>query len=274
MLHPDDAPRVAERWGAALRTGEPVEVEYRLKRAADGVYRWFLARGKAVRDRAGRVVKWFGMLTDIDDRKQGERALERQSSLVRLLHRVTAAAYEAATVEQALQAGIDQVCAYTGWPVGHVYILAGHGPQELAPTAIWHLDRPEEFESFVRVTQATRLPAGVGLPGRVLTRKGPLWIMDVMRDHNYPRSKAATNIGVKGAFAFPVLTTAGVVAVLEFFTSEPKEPDEPLLKAMVQVGIQLGQVFERKRAEVELQEAKEAANRVNSDLERKQRRAP
>jgi PAS domain S-box-containing protein len=274
VVHPDDAQRVSDIWAKALRSEGPVEVEYRLRRAADGLYRWFLARGKAVRDRAGRVVKWFGMLTDIEDQKQGERALERQSSLVRLLHRVTVAAYEAATVEQALQAGVDQVCAYTGWPVGHAYVLAGCGPQELAPTAIWHLDRPEEFERFVRVTQATRLPAGVGLPGRVLTGQGPLWVMDVTRDHNFPRSRAATDVGVQGAFAFPVLTAAGVVAVLEFFTGEPKEPDELLLQGMAQVGIQLGHVFERKRAEAELQEARKAADRADSDLEREQRRAP
>ena len=67
---------------------------------------------------------------------------------------------------------------------------------------------------------------------------------------------------------------AGVVAVLEFFTREPKEPDELLLKGMVQVGMQLGQVFERKRTEAELQEAKKAANGVTSDRERKQRRIP
>jgi PAS domain S-box-containing protein len=262
-LHPDDVQRVSDIWTNALRTEEPVEVEYRLKRAADGLYRWFLARGKPVRDRAGRVVKWFGMLTDIEDQKQGERTLERQNSLVHLLHQVTVAAYEAATVEQALQAGIDQVCAYTGWPVGHVYVVDGPSSQELVPTAIWHLDRPEEFESIVRVTQATRLAAGMGLPGRVLARKEPLWIMDVTWDHNFPRVKAAKNIGVKGAFAFPVLTQGGVVAVLEFFTSEPKEPDELLLTAIVQVGIQLGQVFERKRAEAELQEAKKAAEAAN-----------
>src|SRR5262249_55287383 len=144
MLHPDDTQRVFDLWTNALQTGEPIEVEYRLKRA-DGLYRWFLARGKPVRDPAGRAAKGFGMLTDVEDQKQGERTLERQNSLVRLLHQVTVAAYEAATVEQALQAGLDQVCAYTGWPVGHVYVLAGPSSQELAPTAIWHLDRPEEF---------------------------------------------------------------------------------------------------------------------------------
>ncbi|MCI0462825.1 MAG: PAS domain-containing protein [Gemmataceae bacterium] len=246
MLHSEDAPRVFQIWSQALQTGEPVEVEYRLKRAADGVYRWFLARGRPLRNREGRVVKWFGMLTDIEDQKQSEKVLRRQNALVRLLHKITVAAYEAATVEEALQVGIDQVCAYTGWPVGHVYVVAGAGSQELVPTTIWHLDRPEEFESFVRVTAATRLAAGVGLPGRVLAGKAPVWVMDVTRDANFPRAKAATNLGVKGAFGFPVLTPAGVVAVLEFFTSQPQEPDELLLQAMVHVGIQLGQVFERK----------------------------
>jgi PAS domain S-box-containing protein len=67
-IHPEDAPRVARVWTAALQTGELVEVAYRLKRA-DGVYRWFLARGRALRDREGQVVKWFGMLTEMKDQK-------------------------------------------------------------------------------------------------------------------------------------------------------------------------------------------------------------
>jgi serine/threonine-protein kinase len=66
-IHPEDVPRVSEVWTKALQTGEMVEVEYRLKRAADGVYRWFLARGRSLRDREGRIVKWFGMLTEIED---------------------------------------------------------------------------------------------------------------------------------------------------------------------------------------------------------------
>ena len=108
----------------------------------------------------------------------------------------------------------------------------------------------------------------------MLTGQGPLWVMDVTRGPDFPRSEAATDVGVKGAFAFPVLTTAGVVAVLEFFTGEPKEPDELLLQGMAQVGIQLGHVFERKRAEAELQEARKATDRTDSDLAREQRRVP
>jgi PAS domain S-box-containing protein len=64
-LHPDDIERVSRVWGKALETGELVEIDYRLKRA-DGVYRRFLARGKALCDREGRVIKWFGLLTELD----------------------------------------------------------------------------------------------------------------------------------------------------------------------------------------------------------------
>lgn len=263
VLHPDDVRRVFQIWTGAVETGELVEVDYRVKRATDGAYRWFLARGKPVRDREGRVVKWFGTLTEIDGQKQGEKELQRQNSLVRLLHGVTVAANAAASVEEALQVGVDLVCAHTGWPVGHVYALAGDGSGDLVPTPIWHVDHPEEFENLLRVTEATRLRVGVGLPGRVLARKEPVWLLDVTRDDNFPRAKAATDLGIRGAFAFPVLTGAGVEAVLEFFTDEPREPDELLLQAMTQIGIQLGHVFERKRAEAELHEAKQAAEHAN-----------
>jgi PAS domain S-box-containing protein len=68
-IHPDDLERVAQLWTKALQSGEPIEVEYRIKRAADGVYRWFLARAKAMRDPEGRIAKWFGILTELDRAK-------------------------------------------------------------------------------------------------------------------------------------------------------------------------------------------------------------
>jgi PAS domain S-box-containing protein len=81
MLHPDDVHRVFQVWNRALKTGATVEVEYRLKRAADGAYRWFLARGKPLRDQDGRIVKWFGLLTEIEEQKRLEA--ERAQLLLR-----------------------------------------------------------------------------------------------------------------------------------------------------------------------------------------------
>nr|WP_224242914.1 PAS domain-containing protein [Hyalangium gracile] len=76
-FHPEDMPETLRRWHHSLRTGELYETEYRCRRH-DGVYRWFLGRAHPVRDDTGRIVKWFGTCTDIDDQK---RAAESMSFL-------------------------------------------------------------------------------------------------------------------------------------------------------------------------------------------------
>jgi len=81
LLHPDDRQRAIERWRHALESGEPYEVEYRFRRASDGQYRWFLGRALPLRDDQGRVVRWFGTCTDIDDQKRAEEDLQRAKDL-------------------------------------------------------------------------------------------------------------------------------------------------------------------------------------------------
>jgi PAS domain S-box-containing protein len=262
VLHPEDAPGCFAAWSHAVRSGEAFEAEYRMRRT-DGVYRWFLGRGLPVRDWEGRVVKWLGTATDIDDRKRAEEEVRRRHGMARLLYEVTVAAYGAATVEQAIQVALDWVCAFAGWPVGHAYLVAGADPPQLVPSPVWHLDRPDDFEPFHEATAATRLAPGEGLPGRVFARKEPVWIVDVTRDENFPRAEAAAALGLKGACGFPILAAGGVVAVLEFFTSTPREPDELLMQAMFQIGIQLGHVFDRGRAVADLEQAKKAAETAN-----------
>ena len=77
MVHPDDVEDCFLKWQNALRTGEPYDVEYRL-RAKDGTYRWFLGRANPVRDAEGEIVKWFGTCTDIENQKQSQQILEEQ----------------------------------------------------------------------------------------------------------------------------------------------------------------------------------------------------
>lgn len=73
-VHPEDAARTVELWQDSIRTGEPYEAEYRL-RGGDGHYRWFLARAFPQRDAAGRVLRWFGTSTDVDDQIRAHQEL-------------------------------------------------------------------------------------------------------------------------------------------------------------------------------------------------------
>ncbi|HYO58987.1 PAS domain-containing sensor histidine kinase [Archangium sp.] len=68
-FHPEDMPEAEKRWRHSLATGEPFEVEYRCRRL-DGAWRWFLNRAIPVHDAQGRIVRWFGTCTDIDDQKR------------------------------------------------------------------------------------------------------------------------------------------------------------------------------------------------------------
>ena len=74
MLHPDDLGRAVDRWKRSLTTGDDYEVEFRLRDKA-GTYRWHLVRALPMRDSAGKMVKWFGTCTDIDDQKRAEAEL-------------------------------------------------------------------------------------------------------------------------------------------------------------------------------------------------------
>jgi PAS domain S-box-containing protein len=78
-VHPDDLSVVLDVWKAHLVTGDPVEMEARL-RQADGQYRWFLFRAEPLRDEAGNIIKWYGTNTDIEERKVAEEALRRSEA--------------------------------------------------------------------------------------------------------------------------------------------------------------------------------------------------
>ena len=73
-VHPADLPQVGAAWQHALETGEPYDIEHRIRRA-DGQYRWFQLRGLPLRDAEGQVIRWYVLLMDIDDRKQAEAEL-------------------------------------------------------------------------------------------------------------------------------------------------------------------------------------------------------
>ncbi len=80
--HPDDAERINAVGERAIISGSPYELEVRL-RAADGSYRWFLARYNPVRDDQGQIIRWYVACTDIDDRKRIEDRMRNETIALR-----------------------------------------------------------------------------------------------------------------------------------------------------------------------------------------------
>jgi formate hydrogenlyase transcriptional activator len=81
-IHPEDLPALMQRWGELLISGEPGDIEARMRRH-DGVFRWFLIRFEPYRDETGKIVMWYGVSTDIEALKQTEEKLRQDERELR-----------------------------------------------------------------------------------------------------------------------------------------------------------------------------------------------
>lgn len=88
-IHPDDLPVLLDTWSAHTATGDPIKTEARLRRG-NGEYRWFLHRAEPLRDEAGKIIKWYGTNTDIEERKQAEEALRQSEAYLAEAQRLSA----------------------------------------------------------------------------------------------------------------------------------------------------------------------------------------
>src|SRR5467141_2818126 len=87
VLHPEDRTRVVADWHTAVKNGQAIESEARVRRA-DGEYCWWFIRNVPLRDETGKLVRWYGTAIDIEDRKRAEQALRRSEAYLAEAHRL------------------------------------------------------------------------------------------------------------------------------------------------------------------------------------------
>ena len=85
MLHADDRQRALDAWAHAVDTGEEYRIEYRIRNGKTGEFRWFIGHALPQREASGRIARWFGTCTDIEEQKRADYELRRSEEQVRLL---------------------------------------------------------------------------------------------------------------------------------------------------------------------------------------------
>ena len=131
LIHPDEREMVTNEWLRCSALGQPLELDHRLKRF-DGVYRWVRVRVDPLLDDRGRIVRWYGLLTDIDDQRRAEEALRDSEQHLRLLVETIPALVSRTTAEGTLDYVNRRIVDYTG--------------QELEQTG-WHVFHPDDRNS-------------------------------------------------------------------------------------------------------------------------------
>lgn len=194
------------------------------------------------------------------------KLLQKEIDYMQLNKDIAVFANFSQSVEDAISTSLERICDEMKWPIGH-FLFYDKETKLLATSKLWYLKDKEKYQVFQNKTEETQFKIKVGLPGRVLENKKPFWIKDVVTDPNFPRSGEASKIGIHSGLAFPVFIGEKVVGVMEFYSEDFLEPNLRFLEVIENIGILLGRVIERERANKKKEEYQEHLRRLYSKLD-------
>ena len=147
--------------------------------------------------------------------------------------------------EKFIETILEAVCDYSGWPIGHAYKVENvKNGIKLRSTGVWYTTIPEdELKQFIKISEEYEFKSGEGLPGRVYQVGSVQTIYDVTKDDNFPRANLARDVGVRGAFSFPIKNGEEILYILEFFSVEPELISPPVIELMRQLSVQISRKF-------------------------------
>ena len=206
--------------------------------------------GAPIRDAAGRMIGVVLVFRGIEERRRSERQRLAEHTVTRLLS-------DSGSLSEAAPQLLETICRTLGWDVGLLWTV-DQTKESLRCAHGWqHPFFEAHGRTFVQESQSRTFARGVGLPGRVWAGSEAVWIADVAQDRNFPRESAAAEVGLHGAFGFPIQLGTETLGVLEFFSRASRDVDENLLAMLAAIGRQIGQFIERKGAERALADEKE-----------------
>jgi PAS domain S-box-containing protein len=251
-LHPDDLKGLVDYWRCVLASGQPSEIEGRLRRF-DGMYRWFLFRATPSSDNSGKIVKWFGTNTDIEDRKRAELLLAGEN----LVLEMTAKGDSLKSVLEALCRVVEQTAS--GW-LCSVLVSDPTGSriqQAVAPSL------PSSYNDRFADTPVDREGGPCTEAAR---RKTQVIVSDVASDtkrDTYGWCTAALTHGLKACWSTSILASNGLVlGTFAIYWREPRSPIAQDQKILEQVTHLAAVAIERKRNEAALRESEDRFRRI------------
>jgi len=203
--------------------------------------------------RVGGAYAFTAFIRDISDRKWAERRLGVQ-------HEVTRALAESPGRDDAAVTVLRTICEGLDWHLGMAWVVDPRHDR-LRCNAMW---RPPSDAAPPEETDGARtLGRAEELAGRVWASGKPEWLADLASDKDIGRSAWPAQAGFRAALAFPVVLSGQVLGVMEFFSRHVRQPEDDVLQMMDAIGAQVGQFYERKRAEDEVRAAYEEARAAN-----------
>jgi diguanylate cyclase (GGDEF)-like protein/PAS domain S-box-containing protein len=194
----------------------------------------------------GQEPFFVAFIRDVSERKHAEGIRAMQFAVTRVLG-------EAASLDEAAPDLLRIMAETLECEVGSLWLVnAGGGTVSMRHS--WSA-ATLDGRAFANVSRAMPMTRGEGLPGRVWETAAPLAIANVSKDSNFPRAAAAGALDLRCAIGIPIFVDSEVTGVVEFFSRTIRRLDDDLLDIVTDLGRQIGQFIERRRAEAALRES-------------------
>ena len=226
----------------------------------DGRLRHTLYYKATFRGADGEVAGLIGTIIDITERKQVEHRQAIEGAVAALLD-------HAGTVAEAITSTIEEMCTRFDWACGARWSL-DEEENRLHCVEKWGEDEPAVQRFLAAGSTATFVPGDAGIIRRTLKIGEPVWVEDVASKTDFMRAKLAADAGLHGAFALPIRLGPRVLGAIEFYSREPRRPEEWLLQLGVHVGHQIGSLMARREAEEGLRDAHRELEQKAAELSR------
>jgi PAS domain S-box-containing protein len=224
QVHPDDRAKVQVEWARVVASGDTFDISFRVRRF-DGVYRWFKTRAVPLRDPAGRILKWFGSNTDIEDFVLAERKLKVQLERMQLLDHTTHAIGAHQDLRKVFEIVLRSLEDNLGIEFGCISLYQAE-PEQLTVNSIG--ERSRELGRQIGITEGAHVE--VHENGFARCVQGELVYEPDIGAARFPLPARLATAGLSSLVAAPMLIESEVFGVLlvarmraEAFTSDDCE---------------------------------------------------
>jgi len=212
VVHPDDVEESIDRWKVTRATGRHTDHELRM-RGADGKYRWFLARVLPLRDELGNILRFYGTVTDIEDRKRAEMLLAGEKRLLEMIARGDSPAL----ILDALCRFVEELASGC---MSSILLLDPNGNR------LRHGAAPSLPQSYTEAIDGGVIGPSVGSCGTAAYRKEPVIVSDIATDALWVDYRdLALGHGLRACWSTPILSSDGsVLGTFAIYFREPRSP--------------------------------------------------
>ncbi|WP_442485430.1 PAS domain S-box protein [Aeoliella sp. SH292] len=248
-------PAVIERWNDSVKTGANFEMEFPIRSRA-GAFRWFLTRARPLHDESGKVIRWFGTSTDIDEAKATEKALLEKTNALELLNETNKTVGSKLDLPDLLQAVTDVATELTDAKIGAFFYKTKDEQGEPLMLCTFAGPAREQFEQH-------GMPSDMPLFGPTFAGDGIIRSDDICIDPRYRQlelqhSKSPDEFQVHSYLAAPVRSRMGeVIGGLLFGHSEPGVFTEATERLVAGLASQAGVAIDNSRLYENLKTAAE-----------------